>query len=262
VSKENEVERKDRFIDLSLPQCGPVLYGYGSGAYHIKYRGEILVDFLGRLRKKMEKLASELNQAWKALDKANPESPRNRDIIQKMLQAGFWAYAQTLEIQIYNKECVYGITSPLHDIIVNPLENIYMRCFAAAHMWGDLDEKMLGLNGLLTDFEVNGGIDHKTGDKGNGFGKSLLDYYIAYFAQNQRGTEAYLAFGELIDALFQMTKKRYPKILTELAKAIRSRMTETYYGFGNKEVTSPAKVALLSKLEAITQPYEEKEKAA
>jgi len=244
---------KKKFVNLSLPQYGPQIRGYGGNAYRIRHRGEVLVNFLDQLRKRIEKLGEELNHSWETLDKSNLENPANRRLIQGMLMAGSWAYAQTQEIQDYAEDCAYGVTNPLQDIIVGPLEKIYTKCFAAADLFGLPDESMIGRRGLLTDFEINGGIDNKSGDTGPGFYQSLIDYYLAYFEQYNLQPIAYQKFGELMLDITALIKDRYPKAMPALVEKILSMMEKPDYGFGTKEITSPAKTELLLKLGEIVK---------
>lgn len=248
ISKTAE---KQEFITLEVSQIGFVVYGIGPGAKNYTYRGEVLMDFLENLWKKMWGLKDELNKAWDSLDKKNPESPKNLPFIKKILAVGWWAYALAVELKPFTKASVDG--HPLRRMFLERLEEIFTKCFAAAHLYGLPDESIVGLRGLLTDFEVNGGIDQKTGKEGCGFGTSLLIYYIAYFASTNRKPLAYERFGELMEALAALIANRYPRVSPRFVEHLTCLVEETNFGFGSKEVQSEAKTQMLEKLAGLKE---------
>lgn len=243
----NAVSKKE-LITLEVSKIGFVVYGIGSGANHVSYRGKILMDFLNELMARMVAVKDELNQAWDSLDRSDLGDPRNLPIIQKFLATGSWAYALTLELQPFTKDCIDGPTDPLRKMFIERLEEIYTKCFAMAHLFGLPDESMVGLQGILTDFEVNGGINHETNEEGAGFSLSLLLYFIAYFYATDREPILYQRFGEAMEAIETRMVARYPATALVFAKHISRLIKETPFGFGSKEIQSEAKTKMLEKL--------------
>jgi hypothetical protein len=113
---------------------------------------------------------------------------------------------------------------------------------------------MVGLRGLMIDFEMNGGVDYTTGKVGQGFHISITDYFIAYFQPNDRASVVYLRFGELMEGIATMIKKRYPDVGPIFAVRM-TKMTENKdLGFGSNGVTSVAKTQLIEKLGNLMYP--------
>ncbi len=248
---KKNTSKKREFITLEVSTIGFVVYGLGAGAKDCIYRGKPLPEFLERLFKRLVALKTVLNKIWSSLDKEDPENRCNRAGIRKILATAAWAYATILEIQHFAERCVDGPTNPLRHFWLTRLEEIYTKCFAAAHLYGSPDERMVGLCGLLTDFEVNGGIDHKTHGEGRGFDGSLMTYYCAYFSFTNREPFVYERFGELMEAIASLIVSRYPKVAESFGEYIARRIEDTPYGFGSKEVQSPAKTIMLEKLEVL-----------
>ncbi|MEN9613841.1 MAG: hypothetical protein RLZZ347_148 [Candidatus Parcubacteria bacterium] len=261
MSAENE----KTFITLAVPMHGFVVYGYGGGVNGCVYRGKPLLPFLQRLEEDFPKLRDTLNETHDSLDKIRPENPENQAKIHKLLLTGAWAYALTLELQPFQKACLHGPTNPLRHFILLRLEEIYTKCFAAAHMYGAPDESLIGLHGLLTDFEVNGGINTLNGDVGSGFHTSVHDYFMAYFAPNSREAIVYERFGELIHAITEIITTQYPKVVTALGAHINHLIVDEHLGFASSKFTSDTKTALIEKLKRLRDeltPPQASEKAA
>ena len=246
--KSESVKRE--FITLEVSQVGFVVYGIGPGANKCSFHGQPLPQFLDSLWRKMAVLKVELNQSWDKLDKQNRHNPQNMFIIEKFIGVGFAAYSLAVDLASFAPHCMYGPTDPLRHIFIQRLEEIFTKCFSAAHMFGDLEESVAGLRGLLTDFEVNGGIDHKTGNAGSGLNVSVYLYYVAHFWQEAREPICYQRFGELIEAITLMINTRYPKAAEAFAASIVGLLESSAHGFANK-FTSEPKAALLEKLSSL-----------
>lgn len=244
-------EKNQLFITLNVPVHGFVVYGYGGGVNKCVYRGKPLLPFLQELEKQFPTLRDTLNQAHDSLDKVNPANPENQGKINKLLLTGAWAYALVRELQPFQKACLHGPTDPLRHFILLRLEEIYTKCFGAAHMYGATEDGLLGLHGLLTDFEANGGVDTTCGGVGVGFNVSMSDYFLAYFAPTDREAIVYQRFGELIEALTQMIVNRYPKVVPTFSAHINHLIIDENLGFASTKFTSEAKTALIEKLKKL-----------
>jgi hypothetical protein len=254
VSNKIKTDAKPgEFITLDVSTVGFVVYGIGAGAKHCTFQEEGLPKFLERLWVKMWALKETLNKSWKKLDKENLQNRVNGKIIREYLEVATWAYAISVELGPFEKACVDGPTNPLRHIYIRRLEEIFTNCFAVANIYGSPEQSMVGLRGLLTDFESNGGIDVKTGGTGFGFDISLWMYYTAYFRVTNRSPLAYERFGELIEALSKLINKHYPKVSVVLAKEIEGRLNCPNHGFGDPTITSPAKTAMILKLQGISE---------
>lgn len=253
------------FITLEVLTIGFVVYGIGPGARNCNYRGEPLTDFLKVLWEKLWDLKDKLNEDWRSLDRSNLENPANRPIIQRFLQTGAWAYALAVELTPFSKACVDGPTNPLYHIFIRRLEEIFTKCFAATHLCGSPDESMVGLRGLLTDFEANGGIDHETGVEGSGFYHSLLMYYVAYFNPTNREAVVYDRFGDLLESIASMATEKYPKVMPAFQKHVGDLLIESQPGFASQEFRSEAKTSLIERLSSLQKSpcgVQESEKTA
>ncbi len=253
-TKYSVMKVKKKFI-VFPGQLGFVVYGLGAGVNFCKFRNQPLADFLSELEEKLLKIRDRLNLDFEKLDIFNLNKPSNQVIIRRFLETASWAYALCVELVPFQRDCVHGLTNPLRSLYLEKLEEIQVKCFAAAHIFGNPDQQIVGLRGLLTDFELNGGISPK-GGVGNGFYTSLLDYFLGYFIHPKREPVLYQRFGELIEGLATLAKKKYPRICGRLAISIREKITSTDFGFGNTHVSSTAETELLAKLRMISDSLE------
>jgi len=244
--RKNKTDRE--FISLEVHQVGFVVYGLGAGARDAVYRGAPLVPFLDELWKRFGREKNELNALYLKLDKENQHARSNQRIIQRFLLTAQWAYALAVDLNPFQKQCFDGPTNPLRFFYIQRLEEIFTRCFAAAHCYGAPDESMAGLRGLLTDFEVNGGIDGKTGEEGDGFYLSFLMYYRGYFVPAERRPVAYERFGELLDAVATLVQEHYPKVVPRFRRHLTELLTEENHGFASTAIRSQAKTTLIQKI--------------
>jgi hypothetical protein len=251
-------------ITLKNSALGFVVYGIGGGASRYQYRERTLAKFLEQLMVKMFELKDELNSHWHLLNLAAPGSKENVSHIDKFLLAAAWAYALVRELQPLAHVCVDGPTDPLKTLYIHRLEELYIKSYAIVHMFGDERQSMTALQGLLIDFEINGGID-LDGSPGHGFVQSITDYWIGYFFQECRGPIVYQRYGELMSALTDMVSTHYPKCLEPLAMEIRDLLDPDKPGFASQSITSPAKselIGLLSQTESVLRERAKKNKKA
>lgn len=232
-------------ITLEVSEIGFVVYGIGPGARGCTFEDEPLLTYLDRVWKKMWRLKTVLNQSWQKLDRENLNSRKNRAIIGRYLSVAAWALALARELGPFQKACLHGPTNPLRSIIIVRLEEIFTKCFVAAHIYGNTDERVIARTGLLTDFEVNGGVNHKTGGVGEGFGLSISDYYLAHFAPNGREPIIYERFGDLIARVGDLIANFYPNLAVSFVREIKYLLESPDRGFGNPKVTSLAKSAMM-----------------
>jgi hypothetical protein len=247
--------KKEEFVTLEVSQMGFVIRGIGPGAHKCTYRGEPLVDFLEKLWKKFAPLKNKLNTAWDSLDKTDSKNPANAEHIQTIMAAGSWAFALILELQPFTRKCLYGPTDPLRSLYILRLEEICTKCFAAAHLYGQPDESMVGLRGLLIDFETNGGINLKTGEKGCGFDTSIRTYFVAYFAHTSREAIIYERFGDLLEAIGMQIKEQYPKVGAPFEAELGRMLQEGNHGFAGKEFQSEAKTGLIKRITTLKESF-------
>ncbi len=246
---KNQSEKE--FITFEGSQIGFVTYGLGGGAWRVHYRGEALADFLKQLEPKMLALQKELNETWKWIDTERLENPANRLTMQKILATGSWAYALTLDMIPFQEHCLDGPTNPLRFYFIQRLEEIYLQCFSTAHVYGNPDESMIGLRGLLTDFEHNGGIDKKTGGPGAGFNSTILRCFQGHFWPATYAPLMYQRFGELVDKIGTALISDYPKTSLSLYNLITSMMTAEHGGFASTTIRSEAKSQMLERLKLL-----------
>lgn len=247
------------FLNLSRPHEGFVVYGPSEAARNRRFRSGSLGIFLDLLLARLTGLKEKLDQSFISLNKEDPSDPANRPVIAEFLSAASWAYALVMELLPHEVACFHGPTSPLRRHYIEPLEEIITKCFTAAHMFGNEDESAVGLRGLLTDFELNGGIDRKTGKSGQGFSLSLMNYHLGYFEATGRHPLAYRKFGELIVEIANLVKGTYPETSFALKDVLKTMLT-TYFD----SVTSKEKTEMLMTISNIAGflPDEESEKAA
>lgn len=249
--QHNRTLNMKELVTLEVNYVGLVVYGIGAGAEKCSFRGEILADFLQKLWDKMFTLKDNLNKSWEKLDRNNPNHPENRAIMQEFLSTGAWAFALCMELAPFAPHCLHGPTNPLQMMFLRRLEEIFTKCFAAAHMYGNPDESMVALQGLVTDFETNGGINLKTGEAGTNLHWSIFVYFLAYFVPNNLEQVTYERFGELVGAIAARVASEYPEASEKLGLEIANLLSNTEQGFGRKHITSPAKTAMIEKLEGV-----------
>ena len=233
-------------ITLQISHIGSQIRGLGHGAYDSKntVQGKQLNVFLEELQKKMLLAKKTLNKKWEAFDKDNLLNPANISTVETCLHHAARAFALTLELNQYRGVCVYGPTDPLYVIYIQRLEEIFTKCFTAAWIYGNPEQIMVGLHGLITDFQINGGVDTKTGEEGSGMLTSLNAYLRACFEPNVREPIAYQKFAELVQKLARTVKQHHPKCCAPLADDIRVIIKQ---GFSH-DFTSLPKTTALQKL--------------
>lgn len=255
MSKSETVATQKEFITLEVSQVGFVVYGLGGGANKCVFHGVKLMKYLEGLWEKMWNLKKELNTMWVVLDKKNSDNPINRGIIEKFLYVGAWAYALSVELKPFSEDCRHGPTDPLGHIFLQRLEEIFTKCFIAVHMYGNMDESIVGRRGIFTDFELNGGINVNNGTTGYGFEYSILIYFLAHFAPNERTPIVYQKYAEFMEELSKLIETCYPKCSAAFSVEINRLIQSRDRGFGSKEITSPAKDILLAKLAGIASRH-------
>ncbi|MDR3558069.1 MAG: hypothetical protein P4L61_00910 [Candidatus Pacebacteria bacterium] len=238
-------------ITLRISNIGWQIRGLGPGAYDPKnvVQGKKFIDFLEELKSKMLRAQATLNQKWKTFDTENQSNPSNIATVETCLRHATRAFATTLELVPYCEACCYGPTNPLYVEYIQRLEEIFTKCFTVAWMYGNPEQSMIGLHGLITDFQVNGGVDMKNGERGNGMYRSLCEYHRAHFEPNDRRPLVYQKYAEMIRRLSETVKRYYPQCYAPLAESIRM---VTFAGqCFSQEIASPAKSSALEGLATI-----------
>jgi len=232
-------------ITLKISHIGWQIRGLGPGAYDPKnvVQDKKLIDFLNELQGKMLLTQKTLNKRWKVFDKNNLFCSANSATIETCLRHAARAFATTLELHPYCDVCRYGPTDPLYVVYIQRLEEIFTKCFTVAWMYGNPEQSMVGLCGLLTDFQINGGVDMKDGGEGGGMAVSLYAYHRAHFEPNNREPIVYQKFTEMLRKLSETVKRSYPKCRIPLAGSIGRMISGPC--FNRTDITSPTKTEAL-----------------
>lgn len=259
--RDPKMKKQEEFITLNVEQSGFVVYGMGPGTKSCVFRGELLEKFLEQVGKQFSSRKDSANQAWSKIDTLNPNNTRNKVQVRKLLEHAHWACAVCVALQPYAIKCIDGPTDPLRHFYLNRLDEIYTKCFAASHCYGTPNQRLVGLHGLLTDFEFNGGINSQKKETGDGFYSSLAWYFKSYFPPEKYIPRSYVAYGEFALALSDLAQ-HYPFIARPLGKEFLSYLIpNTNFGFSAK-VTCQEKLDLKVKLEKLGMELMNLQKAA
>ncbi len=243
MSKE-KIEKRE-FITLHVEQTGFLVYTMGPGTSMCMFYKQPLDKYLDRLRKKMFDIKCRLNTLWDLMDKENPDHPCTVKLVELCLKTGWWALSLAMELEPFQERCRYGSTNPLRFLFIRHLEEVFTKCFTTAWIFGNTEQQAIGLRGLITDFQSNGGVHLVTGEPGNGLRTTLFSHYNAHFAPNDREKFVYEKFLDLMVTLATIVEEQHPKCRIEFARAI-SFMIQNH--FGQKDITSPAKTVMLQRL--------------
>lgn len=241
-------DQKRPFITLGRGPRFVLFWTGGPGVKCPDYKGEKIQVFLDRTFEKMKGLRKSLNEKYEELADANPTSKTK--ILRHFLGVGHWAFATAMELRPYMEYYRVLPTNTLYVDYIYRLEEIYCKCFTAAHLFGESDESLVGLRGLLTDFEIAGGIA-PDGNPGSGIMASELSYYSNYNWLALRTPILYRRYPELMEALAEMVIRDYPAVAKSLGFQIKYRLESKDSGFGNPEIFSPEKSEMLQKLRTV-----------
>ena len=252
-------DRKRPFITL---QRGPfsVLFWTGGPAINCPdYKGEKIQKFLDRTLKRMIDLRVNLNRKYEMLPESN--QGQKLKILRHFLGVGHWAFATAMELRPYLDYFAVQPTNTLYVDYVHRLEEVYVKCFAAAHLFGESDESLVGLRALLTDFQIAGGIT-PDGNPGKGINSSEQTYYSVYCWLASGTPIFYQCYAELVEALAEMVIRDYPAVAKRLGSQIKYRLESKDDGFGDPEISSPEETEMLRKVRTVVwRLYECAEKA-
>lgn len=136
--------------------------------------------------------------------------------------------------------------------VIHPIEEMYLRCLIMVVMFGNQKEKNEALKFICYDFVHMGGITKDRDYYAVMHNEQLwCRYCFDPFEQGQVISEAYQAYGNIVEAIAQEISHNYPVMNALLADSIEFRVSSTTKGFGQKDIKSPAKKELLRKLVAI-----------
>lgn len=252
--KQHTPTQTRQFIAFPPQGFGLVVYGIGGGANFETYRGQNLAIYLQNLWDVLEKTKQRLNKMWEKLDRQKLNSKQNRAILDHFLQTGAWAYALVVELAPFAKACQHGPTDPLRVLYLKKLDEIVAQCFSAAHIYGSPEQSVVGLQGLITDFVLNGGVNQKTGETGGGFYLSFHYYMFGHFGCTEFHPLAYERFGELVEALLKKTADLYPKVAEAIGDWISDALQKEDHGFARASITSEAKTAMVKNWQGSQHP--------
>lgn len=241
-------DQKRPFITLRRGPCLVLFWTGGPAVNCPDYRGENIHKFLDRTFERMKGLAVNLNRMYETLPEASQY--KKAKILRHFLGVGQWAFTVAKELRPY---LAYFSVLPINTLYVDyvyRLEEIYTKCFSAAHLYGEFDESLVGLHGLLTDFQIAGGIACN-GQPGNGIMQSELGYYAAYTWLAPREPIFYRRYAELMEALAEMVIRDYPTVAEKLGFQIKYRLESKNSGFGNPDIFSLAKTEMLERVRAV-----------
>lgn len=218
---------------------------------------ENLAEFIGRLRQNLGEMRDVLNKRFEQLGKDNAAEKKNRLIIAEFLTKATWAYKAACALRPFLPHFSQTWPNWLYVDWVYRLEEVYTKCFAVAHIFGNDTESQAGLRGLVTDFAKTGGISKNGTSNEDGLRASEWAYYLAYFSATNRHPRAYQKFGELMTKLGTLVSNRYPKVAESLAWHINHRLHNETHGFGNPRITSPEKIALVERMTTLVATLEQ-----
>ncbi|MFA6295008.1 MAG: hypothetical protein WC666_01120 [Candidatus Paceibacterota bacterium] len=207
---------------------GFVVYGFGSGAYHHDFQGMKLIGFLDEfVQREMREIKRDVNSMVVTI--CNPDSDKSKrdEMIEKCLSYGQWAFAMAMTLIPLSQVCADGPTDPMGVLIIKPLEEIFTKCFALAHVYGNVYQQIIGMQGLMTDFFRFGGIKPGTTEIGTGFKTSLNMYYMAYINKIILGNnpQCYDRYADLLIEIFEQLVKDYPQAGLKMSKYIKDLIT-------------------------------------
>lgn len=155
-----------------------------------------------------------------------------------------------------------------------PVEELYNKTAAAAHIFGDLHISARGLKILTTDLETDG-LNPKTKTE-NGFDFSLKSYFRAYVeiidtlraagANEQFVGDVYVAYGNLMHEFATLIQEKYPEMKTKFRDYLASLVAEEYSptgspvrdGFYSKLRANPGKTALIGRIHGMVKALDGK----
>jgi hypothetical protein len=190
-----------------------------------------------------------LNVLFARLDKTDSKNSDTHTCVEECLKTGWWALSLVMELAPFQSKCAHGPTNPLRFFFLQRLEEILTKCFTAAYMFGNADQQMVGLRGLVTDFQSNGGVNLQTGEPGAGLYHSLCMYFDAHFWPNDREAFVYEKFGDLVCELGNLVRHQHPKCKMAFSEVVRRMLG---HQFGRKDITSAPKTLMVAKLNSLS----------
>ena len=116
-------------------------------------------------------------------------------------------------------------------------------------MFGDVDESLVGLHGLLIDFELTEPVwKGPCVTNYRGIQMSEESYYVAYVGTTEREPLVYERYGELIQEMFNLISTKYPDASFHFGMLLKYRLTDIKRGFGDISISSPAKIEMREKV--------------
>lgn len=248
--------KQQPFITLS---CRPRFVLHWTGGPRIPdldkvaYLDTTVKKFLPRLVSKMLGIKETLNAQFDRILVHLVSPSDTRFFLRKVLGYAAWAYAQACELRPVAEMFAKLPENHFYGQYIFTLEEIYTKCFALAHIVGDEDEAMVGLRGLLTDFENTGVLADDGKVNEYGIGDSLRQYFVAYFHSQKLPAIRYARFADLMSATTSLVLGKFPLAKKILSEEIASRIFSEDCGFGRKDITSPEKTAMLGRLDKLVQ---------
>lgn len=218
------------------------------------YQDGTLEDFLERVWAQMLIYRDTLNAAYAQIDQEKPGDPSYAPHVELFLRGAHWAFAVARELNPFIPHFRRGPMNDLYQRVVYPLEEIFTKCFAAAHLHGDYFSKIIGLAGLLMDFR------HTSEDN---ISSAVLLYYIAYTQPTRephRYPHVYCGWRELAEALIRQEavgEGKRSKRLTELVRYLLHNIDDPQFGFGNPGSSSPAKDGMREQIRTLCEGHKE-----
>ncbi len=216
--------------------------------------GGNLQQFLNRVGEKLFELQPNLNEEYLQIDRSASRVPKNIQLTRRFNGVGSWAYAMACEIDPHQRELQGIPRNFLYRDFIYPLEEVYTKTFAMAHVFGGEDESAVGLRGLLTDFRCFGAIN-PDGGPGHGLSIAVRAHIRAYFEPpHEKEVILYQRFGALNHAIFTLVVNHYPRVVRPLAKTWRFWREHQFVA---KE-TTPARDEMLNQWDGLISELERK----
>lgn len=233
----------------------------------IPHGGVNLLDFINGLRHRESRLLENLNRGYASLNRKNPSA--NVKISRYFNGAALWAYAMAKEMHPHCRKYdgTPGSRWLYHDVVYQ-LEEIYLKCWAASHVYGPEDESVTALWGILMDFfaTISAKSNRDLSDLVNANLEGQAKVYVETPHEFEDEPLIYKRLFELYQKMGEFAVLDYPSILPILPVYWRSRLVTVYHGYvdstyTDSEVASEARMTFARQLRSLADEVEKKASA-